>query len=242
MSSPTSTRLGRDIRAHIPAASDVLGFISLRPQDRDVWRRAAPFLAVRNNDSHTLYAYGLARALLASMPDADPDVVLPAILLHDTGWSTVDDDLILEAIAPGGGRPDLVLQHEKEGARIATEVLSSLGRDEDLVRRVVEIIDGHDSRLHVALTRRLGSEGRRQALARDAARHRIVCGWFGLLAGGVAADHIGARAGQPVHRARPRHGSRVRGDGFDRCGAGAARAGLITAAELRAVRWSTCVP
>ena len=103
--------------------------IALRPEDAAVWELAAPYLAVRNNDSHTLYAYGLARALLASLPDADSDVVLPAILLHDTGWSTVDEELILEAIAPGGGRADLVLQHEQEGARIATEVLSALGRE-----------------------------------------------------------------------------------------------------------------
>lgn len=180
MSSPTSTRLGRDIRAHIPAASDVPCVISLRPEDAAVWELAAPYLAVRNNDSHTLYAYGLARALLASLPDADPDVVLPAILLHDTGWSTVDDELILEAIAPGGGRPDLVLRHEKEGARIAGEVLSALGRDADVVRRVVEIIDGHDSRLHVLHVD--------DAVVKDADKlwrvtpHgiSIVCGWFGL--------------------------------------------------------------
>ncbi len=145
-----------------------------------MWQLAAPYLAVRNNDSHTLYAYGLARALLDSIPDADPDVVLPAILLHDTGWSTVDDELILEAIAPGGGRPDLVLQHEKEGARIATEVLTSLGRDPEVVRRVVDIIDGHDSRL-VALSTD-------DAVVKDADKlwrvtpHgiQIVCGWFGL--------------------------------------------------------------
>lgn len=180
MSSPTSTRLGRDIRAHIPPASAVPGVISLRPADEDVWQLAAPHLAVRNNDSHTLYAYGLARALLASVPDADPDVVLPAILLHDTGWSTVAEELILEAIAPGGGRPDLVRQHEKEGARIATEVLSSLGRDPEVVRRIVDIIDGHDSRL-VALSTD-------DAVVKDADKlwrvtpHgiQIVCGWFGL--------------------------------------------------------------
>ena len=180
MSSPTSTRLGRDIRAHIPPAADVPAVISLRPADAEVWQRAAPYLAVRNNDSHTLYAYGLARALLASIPDADPEVVLPAILLHDTGWSTVDDELILEAIAPGGGRPDLVRQHEKEGARIATEVLTGLGRDPEIVRRVVEIIDGHDSRL-VALSTD-------DAVVKDADKlwrvtpHGIliVCGWFGL--------------------------------------------------------------
>lgn len=180
MSSSSSTRLGRDVRSHIPPASAVPGVIRLRDQDAAVWERAAPYLAVRNNDSHTLYAYGLARALLASLPDADPEVVLPAILLHDTGWSTVDDALILEAIAPGGGRPDLVLQHEKEGARIATEVLEALGRDPEIVRRVAEIIDGHDSRL-VALSAE-------DEVVKDADKlwrvtpHgiEIVCGWFGL--------------------------------------------------------------
>lgn len=180
MSSSTSTRLGRDIRSHIPPASDVPGVIRLRDPDAEVWNRAAPYLAVRDNDSHTLYAYGLARALLALLPDADPEVVLPAILLHDTGWSTVSDDLILEAIAPGGGRPDLVLKHEKEGARIATEVLSSLGRDSETIRRIVEIIDGHDSRLHALHID--------DAIVKDADKlwrvtpHgiEIVCGWFGL--------------------------------------------------------------
>ena len=180
MSSPTSTRLGRDIRAHIPPASDLPAVIRLRDDDLAVWEHAAPYLAVRNNDSHTLYAYGLARALLASIPDADPEVVLPAILLHDTGWSTVDDELILEAIAPGGGRPDLVLQHEREGARIATEVLTALGRRPGIVRRVVEIIDGHDSRL-IALSTD-------DAVVKDADKlwrvtpHgiQIVCGWFSL--------------------------------------------------------------
>ena len=180
MSSPTSTRLGRDIRSHIPPASDVPGVIRMRDPDAAVWNLAAPYLAVRNNDSHTLYAYGLARALVASLPDADAEVVLPAILLHDTGWSTVSEDLILEAIAPGGGRPDLVLKHEKEGARIAAEVLSSLGRDPETVRRVVEIVDGHDSRLHALHID--------DAVVKDADKlwrvtpHGIdiVCGWFGL--------------------------------------------------------------
>lgn len=180
MSSPTSTRLNRDIRAHIPPASDVPGVISLREADAAVWRLAAPHLAVRNNDSHTLYAYGIARALLPLVPDADPDVVLPAILLHDTGWSTVPEALILEAIAPGGGRPDLVRRHEVEGARIASSVLSELGRPAELVARVVEIIDGHDSR-SVALSPS-------DAVVKDADKvwrvtpHGIdiVCGWFDL--------------------------------------------------------------
>jgi HD superfamily phosphodiesterase len=180
MSSSTSTRLGREIRGHIPPASDVDGIVSLRPSDDAVWQRAHPHLRVRNNDSHTLYAYGIARALLSVLPDADAEVVLPAILLHDTGWSTVPDDQILEAIAPGAGRPDLVLHHEKEGARIAHEVLRALDVPTARISRVVEIVDGHDSRRT--------SLSLEDAIVKDADKiwrvtpHglRIVQGWFGL--------------------------------------------------------------
>jgi hypothetical protein len=182
MTSPTSTRLGRDIRSHIPVAHDVSGIVALPPEDDAVWRRAAPHLSVRNNDSHTLYAYGLAHALLARTPEADAAIVRPAILLHDTGWSKVPDAEILEAIAPGGGRPDLVRRHETEGARIARDVLASLGHEPAIVDRVVEIIDGHDSRAEA-----LSVE---DAIVKDADKlwrvtpHgiRIVSGWFDLTA------------------------------------------------------------
>lgn len=180
MSEPTSTRLGRDIRSALPPASSVDGIVRIRPDDVDVWQLAAPHLTVRNNDSHTLYAYGLARALLRGAPTADPDVVLPAILLHDTGWSTVPDAQILDAIAPGGGRPDLVRHHEIEGARLARQVLDGLGRTASVVDRVVAIIDGHDSRSEA-----LSLE---DALVKDADKlwrvtpHGLstVQGWFGL--------------------------------------------------------------
>lgn len=180
MSSSTSTRLARDVRAHIPLATDVTAIVTLRPDDDAVWQLAAPHLSVRNNDSHTLYAYGIARALVRAMPHADAEVVLPAVLLHDTGWSTVPDDQILEAIAPGGGRADLVRHHEIEGARIARTVLASLRRPDAVIDRVCEIIDGHDSRRYA-----LSIE---DAIVKDADKiwrvtpHgiQIVCGWFGL--------------------------------------------------------------
>lgn len=147
---PDENQLGRDVTAAVPLADGLPGVIEMRPLDAEVWRRASAYLRVRSNDGHTLYSYGLARALLDLHPDADPDVVLPAILLHDTGWSQVDPDEVLEAIAPGqlGSRPDLVRKHEVEGARIATEVLVALGHDAERTAQIVEIIDGHDSRLH----------------------------------------------------------------------------------------------
>lgn len=74
-----------------------------------IWQRARRYLRVRSNDVHTLYSYGIAQALTELHGEADPEIVLPAILLHDTGWSSVDPSEVLAAIAPGGSRPDLVL-------------------------------------------------------------------------------------------------------------------------------------
>ncbi len=178
--STTSTRLGRDVRRHLPTGVEAPGYIGLTGRDAAIWKLAAPHLRVRDNDAHTLYAYGLAQALLARLPDAREDVVLPAILLHDTGWSTVPDDQILEAIAPGGGRPDLVRQHEEEGARIARAILDTLDHDAEATERVVAIVDGHDSRRHA-----ISAE---DAIVKDADKlwrvspHgvRTVSGWFDL--------------------------------------------------------------
>jgi hypothetical protein len=111
-----------------------------------IWPRAVVHLGVRSNDAHTLYAVAIARSLLAAHPEADPGVVLPAIMLHDIGWSQVPADEVLEAIAPGGGRPDLVLLHEKEGARLAEGILAEAGVPADRSARITGIIDGHDSR------------------------------------------------------------------------------------------------
>jgi HD superfamily phosphodiesterase len=141
-----ASQLGRDVGHLVPPRSAVPGLVELTGRDRAVWERAAAYLHVRDNDVHTLYSYGLATALLARTPEARAEVVLPAILLHDTGWSTVPEDDVLEAIAPQARRPELVRAHEVAGARIAREILTDLGHDAEDVEEIAAIIDGHDSR------------------------------------------------------------------------------------------------
>lgn len=169
---------GRDIADTIQSDPD--GVIGLDPRLSAIWDRAAPFLRVRDNDAHTLYAIGLARALLDVHPEADAAVVLPAIMLHDVGWSQVPPEDVLQAIAPGAGRPDLVLLHEKEGARLAAGILTESGYDPGKVPAILNIIDGHDSRREA-----LSIE---DAIVKDADKtwrlspHGIdtVMDWFGL--------------------------------------------------------------
>lgn len=205
---PTANHLGTDVTIFLPDAADVPGLAGFRPEDHEVWRLAVEHLHVRSNDAHTAYSYGLAAALCDLHPDADRDVVLPAMILHDTGWSRVPEGEVLEAIRPGGGRQDLVIRHEKEGAAIAADVLTRLGRDPGRIAEVVEIVDGHDSRL-TALSLN-------DSLVKDADKlwrltpHGVdtVMDWFGLtreqahlLIGSRVHDHLFTDAARTMARA-----------------------------------------
>lgn len=113
-----------------------------------VWRAAEPYMRARKNDVHIPLSFGWAERLLAHHPEADRDVCLLAILLHDIGWWAID----METIIAEGFRSENILQsdvryrHEAEGVRLATEVLRATGWPEDIIAQVCEIIDGHDTR------------------------------------------------------------------------------------------------
>ena len=111
-----------------------------------IWERAKPYLQTRRNDTHTLYCYHFTKQLLILHPEADSAIVLPAILLHDVGWSTVPANKQLQSFGPHMIYPELRRQHETEGARIAKEILSELGTDSTQIDEIVAIIDGHDTR------------------------------------------------------------------------------------------------
>lgn len=115
------------------------------PRDLPLWDDAKPYLDVRNNDAHTIVAYGLARALLAEIPEADECVVLPAILLHDVGWKRIDPELLLLAIGRNPTRKDLVRDHEVYGVEIAREILERHRPEGVDIDAVLAIIDGHDT-------------------------------------------------------------------------------------------------
>ena len=141
--------LGRDVTDKLPPVEKVPGAMALTERDAAIWELAKEYLKTRDNDAHCLYAYGIANAVLSQIPEAEEHIVLPAILIHDIGWSTVDERENLEAIAPDrdGSRNHLVIQHEKEGAKIARQILTQVGMPEAHIDEICAIIDGHDTRL-----------------------------------------------------------------------------------------------
>lgn len=113
-----------------------------------VWRAAEPYMRARKNDVHIPLSFDWAVRLLDHFPQADRDVCLLAILLHDIGWWAIDMETILEQ----GFRSENILQsdvryrHEAEGVRLARQVLAETGWDQAVIDQVCEIIDGHDTR------------------------------------------------------------------------------------------------
>ena len=144
-----------------------------------IWQAARPFLQTRSNERHTLYCYVFGQQLLALHPAADADVVLPALLLHDVGWSTVPGDQQLLSFGPNMRFPELRRQHETEGVRIATEILSVCGSDQKQIEPITAIIDGHDTRQE--------PQSLNDSLVKDADKLwrytpfglETVSGWFG---------------------------------------------------------------
>lgn len=146
----------------------------------DLWRAAAPALRARSNDIHTPLSFAFAELLLEAHPEADALVVRVAILLHDSGWSRVDESRIFSEGFSGDWRTsDVRYLHEREGCNIARELLPGLGYDDAFVTRVTDIIDGHDTRVeHHSIE---------DALVRDADRLwrftptgiGLASGWFG---------------------------------------------------------------
>jgi HD superfamily phosphodiesterase len=114
-----------------------------------IYALAEPYWHTRSGEIHMPASFALAQRLLDALPEADPLIVLPAILLHDVGYARVPVETHHAGLqdAPGGWDADVTRRHEVEGARLAAEILAEVGMDAARTARIVEIVDGHDSRL-----------------------------------------------------------------------------------------------
>ncbi|TWJ17810.1 HD domain-containing protein [Geobacter argillaceus] len=111
-----------------------------------IYELAKPYLATRKNDIHVEISYTFARRLLEDEP-GDPEVVIPAIICHDLGWIKLSEELQMKAFGPGFD-PDLRRIHEVEGVKLARGILQQVQYDPVKTAEILEIIDGHDSRLY----------------------------------------------------------------------------------------------
>ena len=123
---------------------DTIGSSDLTETERHLLSSAGPYLTVRDNNTHTRIALEFGFRLLESEA-GDRDVVIPALILHDVGYSRVPPGLLHRAYGPAA-EEDVTRVHEKEGAKIAAAILKDAGYDKARTEEILGIIDGHDTR------------------------------------------------------------------------------------------------
>jgi hypothetical protein len=109
-----------------------------------IYQLAKPYLNTRLNDVHTPIALDLALRLLEKVK-GNRHIVVPAIILHDVGWSRLPSEILTKAFGPGADRA-LTRLHEEESVKIAKSILAEVGYPCQYADEILQIIDGHDTR------------------------------------------------------------------------------------------------
>lgn len=92
---------------------------------------------------HTLRAVEYGKTLLCHEA-GESEVVIPALYLHDIGWSKVDFQDFIQTPPARKNRTMSLSLHMEYGARLAEEILRDLDYDIPLIGRIASIIATHD--------------------------------------------------------------------------------------------------
>lgn len=119
--------------------------MAIKPVYQKIFEKAKPFLRTRKNLIHTQIVLQYALRLL-KCEKGDEGIVIPAVILHDVGWSVVPEHLHLTAFGPNPTNPKLTRVHEVEGAKMAKAILEKFNYPPEKIKKICQIIQGHDSR------------------------------------------------------------------------------------------------
>jgi len=101
-------------------------------------------LQARNGDwEHTLRAVNYGKYLL-EYEEGDPEIVIPALYLHDIGWSGVDFSDFKQAAPAHKNEAASVKLHMQYGAKMAADILSQIQYNRSIRNTIVTIVAAHD--------------------------------------------------------------------------------------------------
>ena len=91
---------------------------------KDVFQAAEKYMRVRKNDVHIPISFHYAMRLADRYPDADRLLVGVAIILHDIGWYSIDEEDIFKKGFQSENfmQSDVRYFHESEGVRDADKL------------------------------------------------------------------------------------------------------------------------
>ncbi len=113
-----------------------------------IWELALPYQDQRDDPGHAEITLKYAQEL-AKLEGGDEDVIIPAIILHDIGYSQIPKErrlLIFDKDASEEVKRGIALEHQNESVKLARGILRQVNYPEKLVPEILEIISQHDTR------------------------------------------------------------------------------------------------
>lgn len=118
--------------------------LQLTAEEKKIFQLACPHLQVMSNELHTKEAVYFCLQQLKSV-GGDRHIVIPAAILHDTGWAKIPKKVSKKIRVPDG-EPEAIKVHEEISTLIAELVLRDVNYDRANIDEIVSVIVGHDSR------------------------------------------------------------------------------------------------
>ena len=122
---------------------------------KKIWQLALPYLEKGVIKDFVLHTQGVVKAmdLLLKKEKADPDLLIPAAILHDAGWAKVPKKY--QQTKNKVDRKKGMILHIKYIPAIAEEVLSKLDYKKSDINKIIDIAQDHKSKNPRSLTKRL---------------------------------------------------------------------------------------
>lgn len=140
----------------VPGMPEVLHFITQLVPFQNIYELSLPYIDQRDDSGHNDTVIQYALRLMEKYRSRDdyehvvnPRVIIPAVILHDVGWSrlTYEERMsIFGKIQRGELWTRMKKLYEERGAKFARELLQKVRYPEDLTSEITEIIAGYDTR------------------------------------------------------------------------------------------------
>jgi hypothetical protein len=120
---------------------------SLSHIEYELWKKALPYQDKRRDIGHAENVVYFALKLL-NLIDAKREIIIPAAILHDIGWSQMTKDELDSFYLPNWRDYEPVLRerHQKLGADLAKKILDQVSYPKLFYKDILEIISAHDTR------------------------------------------------------------------------------------------------
>lgn len=116
----------------------------LTREEKTLYDLALPHLQVMSNELHTREVVRFCLQLLNSV-GGQRCIVIPAAILHDTGWSKVPES-VSRAMRVPDGDTGLIKIHEEFSGLIAQLILREIDYTKSYIGEIVSMLIGHDTR------------------------------------------------------------------------------------------------